>query len=150
MPPQTATFDAPDGPTMITRTTGLGARLRAKQQVGVPGALARPAGSDAEGVAMRKLLLVVGAALLLLLGTAPAVQAVDYPPTTAATPLDIKGGPGSTVSSGDTVGAPNPASTNSSLPFTGGDSGALVWLGLAFVGAGVFAISSYRRRTRAS
>ena len=102
-------------------------------------------GLDAEGTAMRKLLFVIGAALILALGTAPAVHALDYPPRTqsiAVVPVSELSSP---------VGsAESPASTNSSLPRTGDNSGALIWLGLAFAGTGAFVISSVRGRTRTS
>jgi hypothetical protein len=103
-------------------------------------------------MAMRKLLLVVGAALVLTLGAAPAAHAVDYPLSPLGTPGTTIGSHSAAAPAGaeGTVGPANAESTNSSLPFTGGDSRTLVWFGVAFVGAGAFGISSYRRRARTS
>jgi LPXTG-motif cell wall-anchored protein len=101
---------------------------------------------------MRKLVLVVGAALVLALGAAPAAHAVDYPLAPVSASGTTIGSHADAAPAGGegTVGPANAASTNSSLPFTGADSRTLVWLGVAFVGAGAFGISGYRRRARTS
>lgn len=106
-----------------------------------------PRGSMRKVSLMRKLLLVLGAALLLALFTAPAVQAAvtpDYPPTV----VSGLGTPGGVGASGVSATSGEPGAANSSLPRTGGNSRELIWVGLASLGAGAFAVSSFRRRTR--
>jgi len=100
---------------------------------------------------MRKLVLVVGAALVLTLGAAPAAHAVDYPLSPLGTTGTTGSHSGPAAAGGEGTASPaNAESTNSSLPFTGGDSRTIVWVGVAFVGAGAFGVSSYRRRARTS
>ncbi len=99
---------------------------------------------------MRKLLLVVvGSTFVLLLATAPAARAADFPPTTVSalgSTVVASRGPG-TAAGGNSVGA---AGANTRLPHTGSDSGVVIWVGLALLGSGAFAVATFRRRARAS
>ncbi len=96
---------------------------------------------------VRRIFASVGAAALLSLGMASAAHAADYPPTTNGhTVIE-----GSTVTTA-TADAPTnaAAAANGGLPFTGGNDGTLVWVGLAAVGTGSFAAWRFRRRPRVS
>jgi hypothetical protein len=88
---------------------------------------------------VRRLFAVAGTAVALTLGVASAAHAADYPPTTVKTL-------GSTVTNTD----PTTNSSANGLPFTGGNDGALVWVGVAAVGTGSFAAWRFRRRPRTS
>jgi hypothetical protein len=96
---------------------------------------------------MRRFVAAGGAAIVLSLGFASAAHAVDYPPTTQQQ-QEL----GSTVSTpATTAAAPADGSAAAGgLPFTGGDDSALVWIGLAAVGAGSVAAVRFRRRPRTS
>jgi hypothetical protein len=95
---------------------------------------------------VRRIFASAGAAVVLSLGMASAAHAADYPPTTSHQSIE-----GSTVVTATTVA---PASANAAadggLPFTGGNDGTLVWVGLAAVGTGSFAAWRFRRRPRVS
>jgi hypothetical protein len=82
---------------------------------------------------------------ILSFGAAGAAHAADYPPTTSNEVVQ-----GTTVPT--TMVSPisvSPVST-SGLPFTGGNDGALVWVGIAAVATGTFTAARFRRRTRVS
>ena len=94
---------------------------------------------------MRRMLVLIGVALALCVVAAPAVYAVDYPPTVVTQ--------GGKVVSPSTVAGTEVRETpqgSSALPRTGNDSLPLVWIGLTLVGTGAFAAVSFRRRARAS
>ena len=96
---------------------------------------------------VRRIFASVGAAALLSLGMASAAHAADYPPGSQTIE-------GTTVTtSGNTTGpttASADAPTTGGLPFTGGNDGTLVWVGLAAVSTGSFAAWRFRRRPRVS
>jgi hypothetical protein len=100
---------------------------------------------------VRRIFASAGAAVVLSLGMASAAHAADYPPTTSHQSIE-----GTTVVSPTTVDGPTnanaaaAAAANGGLPFTGGNDGTLVWVGLAAVGTGSFAAWRFRRRPRVS
>jgi hypothetical protein len=96
---------------------------------------------------VRRLLVLLGTAMVLTLGVASAAHAVDYPPTTAVKTL------GSTVASSTVAPAQthaNAAAASTGLPFTGGNDAPLVWIGVALLGSGTVAAWRFGRRARAS
>jgi len=94
---------------------------------------------------VRKLLLVAGTVLTLLVAVAPAAHAGDYPPTTAIRPAGSTASTTIAPTSGS-IGLPTTvAPTTSGLPFTGGNSGALAWLAVALIGSGTFLALTLRR-----
>ena len=96
---------------------------------------------------VRRILASTGAAVVLSLGMASAAHAADYPPTTSH--QSIEGSTVVTATTGDRPTNAN-AAAGGGLPFTGGNDGTLVWVGLAAVGTGSFAAWRYRRRPRVS
>ena len=92
---------------------------------------------------VRRLLVLLGMALVLALGIASAAGAADYPPTTVQQL-------GSTVSSSTVAPAHANAAATGGLPFTGGNTSSLVWVGVALLGTGTFAAWHFGRRARAS
>jgi ABC-type sugar transport system substrate-binding protein len=97
---------------------------------------------------VRRVFATVGAAAVLSLGMASAAHAADYPPTTVGHQVVDAG---STVAPTMVDGPTNAvAAANGGLPFTGGNDGTLVWVGLAAVGTGSFAAWRFRRRPRVS
>jgi hypothetical protein len=93
---------------------------------------------------IRRLFATTGAALVLTLGIASAAHAADYPPTTSVQNL------GSTVTTTTAAASTDPTSNSAGLPFTGSDSAALVWVGVAAVSTGTFAAWRFRRGPRTS
>lgn len=87
---------------------------------------------------------------ILSFGAAGAAHAADYPPTTSNEVVQGTTVPTTMVSpiSVSPISV-SPASTGG-LPFTGGNDGALVWVGIAAVATGTFAAARFRRRTRVS
>ena len=94
---------------------------------------------------VRRLFVLLGTALVLTLGVASAAHAADYPPTTSVSNL------GATVTTSTVAPAKvNANAASTGLPFTGGNDGALVWIGVALLGSGTFAAWRFGRRARAS
>lgn len=96
---------------------------------------------------VRRIFASAGVAVVLSLGMASAAHAADYPPTT--THQSIEGVKAVTPTTVDGPTSAN-AAADGGLPFTGGNDGTLVWVGLAAVGAGSFAAWRFRRRPRVS
>jgi len=74
--------------------------------------------------------------------SATAAFAVDYPPTTAHTVVTVD----AASATNTTVQAASATSSSGALPFTGGNSMFLVWIAVACLAAGAFAISRSRRK----
>lgn len=101
---------------------------------------------------MRKLLLVMGTTLVLLLAAAPAARAAN-PPEFPRPTVSVQGTSVTTSHDPGVTAAGTPDTTsgaNTRLPRTGSDSGVVIWIGVALLGSGAFAVSTFRRRARAS
>ncbi len=90
-------------------------------------------------MAIRRLCAVLALVAMGIIGTAGVAAAADYPPTTGSVSTEAA----STVAPSTTVSA---SAASTGLPFTGGNSLVLVWLGVACVGAGTLAVVRTRRR----
>jgi len=94
---------------------------------------------------VRRVSAAFALATMAILGTAGIAAAGDYPPTTGSVITEAASVTSSTAPSSTAAGQ----STNSAgLPFTGGNSVELIWIGAACAGAGALAVARTRRHRK--
>ncbi len=84
----------------------------------------------------RRMGAVLALSTMVVIGTAGVAAARDYPPSS----VDVKA-----ASVTPAAAATSTDPTTGGLPFTGGNDVELVWVGVAFAGAGALAVAKTRR-----